>query len=209
MIVTEIIELSKSRSKVYIDQQFAFVLYKGELRLYHVREGQELAERDYCTIIEEVLPKRAKLRAMNLLKTREYTTEKLRRKLAQGFYPESIIEQALDYVASYHYTDDLRFAVSYISGHENTRSRRRIEQDLTRKGIAQETLARAWQEWEEQGGEQNEEEMIRKLLEKKEYDPESADGKSWQKMYAFLARKGYDTDKISKVLKADFRSTYT
>ena len=209
MVVTQIIELSKSRSKIYIDQEFAFVLYKGELRLYHVREGQEITEKDYRSIMEEVLPKRAKLRAMNLLQAREYTTDQLRRKLEQGLYPGTIIEQALDYVASYHYTDDLRFAVSYITGHETTRSRRRIEQDLMKKGISKETLEKAWQKWEDQGGEQDEEEMIRKLLEKKGYDPQSADGKTWQKMYAFLARKGYDTDKISKVLKADFRSTYT
>ena len=74
MLVTQVTELSKSRSKVYIDQEFAFVLYKGELRLYHIKEGQQLSEEDYRTIMQEVLPKRAKLRAMNLLQGREYTT---------------------------------------------------------------------------------------------------------------------------------------
>ncbi|MGN1146672.1 MAG: regulatory protein RecX, partial [Acetatifactor sp.] len=64
MIVTQIVEMSKTRSKIYIDQEFAFVLYKGELRLYHICEGQEIAWEDYRTIMEEVLPKRAKLRAM-------------------------------------------------------------------------------------------------------------------------------------------------
>ena len=72
--MTKIEELSKSRSKVYIDQEFAFVLYKGEFRLYHVREGEAIEPCDYETIMKEVLPKRAKLRAMNLLKSREYTT---------------------------------------------------------------------------------------------------------------------------------------
>ena len=47
MLVTQVTELSKSRSKVYIDQEFAFVLYKGELRLYHIKEGQQLSEEDY------------------------------------------------------------------------------------------------------------------------------------------------------------------
>ena len=44
MLVTQVTELSKSRSKVYIDQEFAFVLYKGELRLYHIKEGEELVK---------------------------------------------------------------------------------------------------------------------------------------------------------------------
>ena len=95
MLVTQVTELSKSRSKVYIDQEFAFVLYKGELRLYHIKEGQQLSEEDHRTIMQEVLPKRAKLRAMNLLQGREYTTAQLRTKLQQGFYPAEIIEQAI------------------------------------------------------------------------------------------------------------------
>ena len=102
MKVTQIVEISKTRSKIYIEQEFAFVLYKGELRLYHVREGEELSEENYFKIMEEVLPKRAKLRAMNLLKDREYTTAQLRTKLRQGFYPENIIEEALSYVSSFH-----------------------------------------------------------------------------------------------------------
>ena len=127
MRVTHIEELSKSRSRVFIDGEFAFVLYKGELRLYHVVAGEELSQKDYQIIMGQVLPKRAKLRAMNLLKGREYTTRQLYDKLKSGDYPEEIIKEALDYVESFHYTDDLRYAVSYISGHETTRSRRRIE----------------------------------------------------------------------------------
>ena len=115
MLVTQVTELSKSRSKVYIDQEFAFVLYKGELRLYHIKEGQQLSEEDYRTIMREVLPKRAKLRAMNLLQGREYTTAQLRTKLQQGFYPAEIIEQAIVYVAGFHYIDDLRYAVDDIT----------------------------------------------------------------------------------------------
>ena len=125
MLVTQVTELSKSRSKVYIDQEFAFVLYKGELRLYHIKEGQQLSEEDHRTIMQEVLPKRAKLRAMNLLQGREYTTAQLRTKLQQGFYPAEIIEQAIAYVAGFHYIDDLRYAVDYITYHEDSRSKRR------------------------------------------------------------------------------------
>ena len=115
MTVTRIEELSKSRSRVYIDDQFAFVLYKGELRLYHLREGEEIALQDYETILGEILPKRAKLRAMNLLKSRDYTVSQLRQKLEQGGYPEAVAEEALGYVESFHYTDDLRYAVSCFS----------------------------------------------------------------------------------------------
>lgn len=203
MRVTQVVELSKSRSKVYIEQEFAFVLYKGELRLYKIKEGEELDEKDYRTIMTEVLPKRAKLRAMNLLKSREYTTAALRTKLKQGFYPDEVIEEALAYVASYHYTDDLRYAVSYMNCHEQDKSRRRIEQDLLGKGIDKKTLEEAWLQWEEQGGEKDEQSMIAKLMEKRHYDATTATLQEQQKMFGFLMRKGFSAEQIGKALRAD------
>lgn len=204
MKVTQIVELSKSRSKVYIEQEFAFVLYKGELRLYKIREGEEIDEKDYQMIMKEVLPKRAKLRAMNLLKSREYTTASLRTKLKQGLYPDEIIEEALAYVASYHYTDDVRYAVGYMNCHEQDKSRKRIEQDLLKKGIDKKTLEEAWNQWEEQGGEMDESGMITKLMEKKHYDANTASMQEQQRMYGFLMRKGFSHEQIRKALRTEF-----
>lgn len=201
MTVTAIREITKSRVLVSVDETFAFVLYKGELRLYHIKEGEPLKEEDYRTIMEEVLPKRAKLRAMNLLQGREYTTSQLRTKLQQGFYPPKIIEQAIDYVAGFHYIDDLRYAVDYITYHEDSRSRRRIEQDLQGKGILAATIEEAWQVWRENGGKQDEQAMIRELLHKKHYNTEGeTDWKERQKIYAFLARKGFSAEAIRKAI---------
>ena len=200
MRVTQIEELTKSRSRVYVEEEFAFVLYKGELRSYHIVVGEELAPEDYETIMDQVLPKRAKLRAMNLLKSREYTKKQLHDKLKDGGYPEQIVSEALSYVASFHYIDDLRYAVAYISGHESTRSRRRIEQDLLGKGIDQDTLERAWAEWEDQGGTQDEQAMIRELLKKRGYDPETADRKEIQRQGAFLMRRGFSGESVRKAL---------
>lgn len=196
MRVTQIVEISKSRSKVYLDQESPFVLYKGELRLYHIKEGEELADSDYQVILQEILPKRARLRSMNLLKSRDYTAHQLRIKLKQGFYPENVIEDALAYVESYHYIDDARYARDYITYHECSKSRMRITQDLHTRGISDSVIENAFQEWGELGGRQDERVMIRKLLDKKHYDPEKADFKEYQKIYAYLCRKGYSSQSI-------------
>jgi len=203
MTVTAIEELSKARSKVYIDDEFAFVLYKGELRTYHICVGEIIAPGDYDKIYKEVLPRRAKLRAMNLLARREYTVKQLSEKLKEGFYPREVIDEALRYVESFRYTDDFRYACDYIAGHEDTRSRKRIEQDLLRKGIDSSTLERAWAKWEEQGGSQDEEAMIRALLKKRGYDVERADIRERQKTFAFLVRKGFSAGVVCKALKTD------
>lgn len=207
MIITGITELSRTRSRIEIDHQFAFVLYKGELRHYHLQEGEEIKEADYNTIMQEVLPRRAKLRCMNLLKNREYTTQQLHAKLAQGGYPESAIEEALSYVASFHYTDDLRYATDYITSHESTRSRRRIEQDLYSKGIPQDIVEQAWAEWQALGGEQDESAMICTLLTKRGYNPDTADFKEKQRVFAYLMRKGYSSESIRHAM-AGFSGDY-
>lgn len=204
MTVTRIEELSKSRSRIFVEEEFAFVLYKGELRSYHIRQGEEIEQEDYDKIMTEVLPRRAKLRAMNLLKNREYTVKRLHDKLKDGGYPEKIIEEALAYVESFHYTDDLRYAVNFISRYENSRSRRRIEQDLLNRGIERNTLERAWAEWEEQGGSQDEWGMMQNVLEKRHFCPESAEQRERQKMYGFLTRRGFSPELVRKaVLGAD------
>ncbi len=200
MTVTQIEECSRSRSRVFIDEEFAFVLYKGELRSFRIRQGEELDETRYRQIMTQLLPKRAKLRAMNLLKSREYTVKQLADKLKEGGYPRKIIEEALAYVAGFHYTDDLRYAVNFILRHESSRSRRRIEQDLLGKGIDRQTLEKAWGEWEEQGGSQNEDEMVGALLAKKGFDPETAQLKERQRMYGFLMRKGFSQEAVRRAV---------
>ena len=204
MVVTEIKELSKSRSKIVLDQEFAFVLYKGELRQYGIKLGQDLSEETFDEIMTEVLPKRAKLRAMNLLKSRAYTTAQLRMKLQQGGYPEAIIAKALAYVASFRYIDDLQYAVDFITDNDQRKSRIRMEQDLRGKGISAEIIEQAWLEWQKNGGSQDEAAMIEVLLRKKNYDPEQADMKALQRMYAFLMRKGFSVESINRALHKDF-----
>lgn len=203
MKVTRVEELTKSRSRIFIDEEFAFVLYKGELRTFRIREGEEMEAACFQAIMTETLPKRAKLRTMNLLKTKDYTVKQLRDKLESGGYPEAIIEEALAYVENFHYTDDLRYAVGFISSHEGSRSRRRIEQDLLERGIDKATLEAAWTQWEEQGGSRDERAMIHALLDKKRFDPERADQRERQKMYRLLVRKGFPGDLVRRAVLFD------
>lgn len=206
MRVTRIEELTKSRSRIIVDEEFAFVLYKGELRTFHICEGEDIAQTDFHTIMTQLLPRRAKLRAMNLLQAKDYTVKQLRDKLKGGGYPETVVEEALTYVGRFRYTDDLRYAVGFISSHEGSRSRRRIEQDLLGKGIDRTTLEKAWLQWEEQGGSQDEQAIIKALLEKKHFDPERADEKERRRMYGFLMRKGFSGGQVRKAVLLDASS---
>lgn len=200
MIVTQIAEASNSRRKIYLDGQFAFVLYKGELRKFHIKEGQELPPESYQEITAKILPKRAKLRCMNLLQSRDYTRKQLADKLAQGEYPQECIDEAIAYVESYGYLDDLRYAKDFIEYHISSKSRNRMEMDLMRKGIGRDLIRQAFEELDELGVEQDEAAMIRDLLNKKKYCAETATRQEQQRMYAFLYRRGFHADVIAREL---------
>lgn len=203
MTVTQLAEMGKGRYKVYIEERPAFALYRGELNRLGIREGEEITQECLREIREEILPLRAKKRAMNLLQKREYTAASLREKLRDGEYPEECIEEAIAYVESYGYVDDLRYARDFIVYNMERKSRMRIEQDLMRKGICKDTIRAVFEELEEDGMRQDEVSMIRSLLEKKKYDAKTADGQEKQRMYAFLYRKGFHADAINRALLLD------
>lgn len=206
MTVTKITEISSSRMQITIDEEFAFVLYKGELRLYHLQEGEEISEEVYQEITETVLPKRAKLRAMNLLKTKAYTVKQLTDKLKGGGYPDEIIKEAIDYVTSFGYLDDRMYASDYIEYHKEKKSRAKIFNSLMQKGIPREIIADVWEENAGEEAKKLEQEQIFSLMKKKNFDPSKATYEEKQKFSAFLYRKGFQIDTIRCALLLDITS---
>lgn len=206
MIVTEIVEISKKQSRVCVGHDLCFVLYKGELRQYGIAEGEELAEETCRKLLEELLPRRAKLRAMNLLQSRDYTERQLQDKLRDGGYPETVVFQALEYVKSFHYIDDLRYAGDYLAAFAGRKSLRRMEQDLQQKGIPKAVIEQAVTAWQEQDGGQDELQMACALLEKKHYDRAACDRKQQQRLYNFLMYRGFSSEVIRKALRTDLES---
>ena len=198
-IVTGITAFSKGRCKIEIDGRFRFVLYKGELRTYHIKEGERLSDDFLKEILSEVLPKRAKLRSMNLLKGREYTEYQIRDKLKQGLYPEDIVEDALAYVRSFGYLDDLRYAEHFIESRKDQKSKKEIYALLCSKGVPPEQIREAFESCYPEEGEQD---AIRRILEKKRVDPEHASGEELRKLCGYLSRKGFRYEEISRALKA-------
>lgn len=201
-IVTKIEELDKKRSKIYINQEFAFVLYKGEIRQYKIKIENEIDNHTYNVIRDEILPKRAKKRCLNLLQKRPYTECKLREKLVEGYYTQDIIEEAIHYVKSFHYIDDYEYACQYIFYHKESETRKKIEEKLMIKGISKEILNQAFDDSYDDAEEQQEIELqqAKKLLEKKKYNPETMDWKEKKKIYAYLARKGITSSIIGKAM---------
>lgn len=203
MTVTDITPITKSRYRIVLDEELTFVLYKGEMNRLHIRRGEEIMEDTYLRIFHEILPKRAKLRCMNLLQSKDYTHRQLEDKLKQGDYPKEIIDEAIAYVESYGYVDDEKYVRNFIEYNSDKKSRIRIENDLMRKGIRRELIGKVFDELQESGTEIDEITMIQNLLNKKNYNSQSATDEERRKMYAFLSRKGFRSDVIGRALLLD------
>lgn len=206
MTVTGITEVSKSRVKIEIDHEFAFVIYKGELRTYGIKENQEIKDADYQEIKEKILPKRARLRAMNLLTKRTYTTYQLADKLRIGGYSEDIIADAIAYVASFGYINDEQYARDFIEYNMEQKSKIRIFNDLQKKSISKDIIQEAWELTVGDSSKKLEIEQIIKLLQKKKFSAETVDYAEKQKIMAFLYRKGFSMETIRNVLSLDITS---
>ncbi len=198
MRVTKIEPVTKTRYKVFLDGQFAFVLYKGELSRYQIALDAEVEKDTVDRILEETVLKRAKLRAMHLLTDMDRTESQLRTKLKQGLYPDEIVEQALNYVKSFGYVEDENYAKRFVDSKKSVKSRKEIYAALCQKGIAKETIERAVEACYEEEGEQ---EAIRRILEKKHFFDKQATEAERTKIYGYLMRKGFRCEDIRQVIQ--------
>lgn len=200
MIITDVIELNKKKYKIYVDHEFAFVLYKGEFHKYRLKKDAVITEEVYRELTQEVLPKRAKLRAMHLLTQRPYTEQKLREKLMEGLYSPESTEAAIAYVKSFGYLNDKSYAEDYITYHISTQSRRVMEQKLLSKGINAKIIAECMEEVGTQECMDAEQQQIRQLFFKKYKGCFPADNNERAKMINFFARKGYSVTSVKHAL---------
>ena len=142
---------------------------------------------------------RAKRRALHILERSDRTEQELRDKLAKNYLPE-VVDAAVEYVKSYHYIDDHRYAVNYLNSRGKVRSSRQVEQELLyKKGVSKAVLEAAREEAEPQ----DEREQIRRWMEKKHIDPAAADQSELRRFYQFLMRRGFRSSDILTELLLD------
>lgn len=199
MIVTKTEPVTRSRSRIYVDERCWCTLYNKELFRYQLREGDALSDSVYQEIMEEVLLKRAKRRVLYLLRSMDRTEQQLRQKLKEGDYPQEIIDTAIAYVQQLHYQDDRRYASTYVDYRKKNKSRMQLKQELYRKGIPADMTKEILEEYSPD----EEREAIRGWLRRKGYDPAEATPEAQRKMYGFLMRKGFRMEDVLAAMRVE------
>lgn len=137
-----------------------------------------------------------------LLSQRDYTSARLRDKLLGSGFEEEIADEVIESLKEAHYIDDARYARNFLEAHRGDRSRLRIRKDLEDRGVPSDIISEAVREEFEESGDAAEIRQIRKLMEKRKFDPESADWNEKQKVQAYLYRKGYAASAVRAAMDA-------
>lgn len=199
VMVQSVEMLAGGKRRLVLDNGEVWILYRGEVHKLELVEGTVLSAGQYETIRTELLGKRVKKRVMHLLERMDRTEAQLRRKLTEGEYPPDLIEAAIDYVRSYHYVDDARYADCYVHLHGGTKSRGRLLMELQNKGVDREVAEQVLASGDD---ERDEPAMIQSLLEKRRYDPQEASPQEKRRMYGYLMRRGFRSSDVCRALES-------
>jgi regulatory protein len=147
-------------------------------------------------------------RALDMLEARARATTELRRLLIKKGEPEADVDAAIERLIAAGLLDDANFARMYTRSKAlgAGMSRRRLQQELTKRGVTKELSAVAIDEVfvDEAVDEMA---MIERVARKKlrtlsKVDPATRK----RRLYAFLARRGYDADDIARVMRLALES---
>lgn len=196
MTVAAIIPVDKRKSKVLLEEGFAFVLYRGELEQFGIQEGEELGEDTFHRLLTEILMDRAKERALYLLGASAKTESWMRRKLSGEGYPAEAVDYALNVLKEYHYIDDRAYTEAFIRFTCGKKSLRQIEFELQQKGVSKELIRSVLEEFPV-----DEEESARGLLVKRLKGRTEITREERNRLAGYLSRKGYSLDVINRVIR--------
>jgi regulatory protein len=126
------------------------------------------------------------------------TEAQLRSKLLQKEYPAEVVEDALSYVKSFGYINDVNYAKRFVEWRKVNKSKREIYAALIRKGLEKDMIEAAL---EECYSSDDAIETIQRLVQKKHFSTEYSTEEEKKKICNYLLRKGFYYEDIRKVLQ--------
>lgn len=145
---------------------------------------------------QEIL--KAKKRAMLILQHNDRTEWELTDKLLKAGFSEEAVSEAVEYVRSFHYIDDERYAKRFVEIYHESRSIKRLRQDLYKRHVADDYIESALQNID-----YDDSIALRRQLEKLKIDKKNISELSYeerQKIVAKLYRKGFSVGNINNIL---------
>ena len=146
MLVTDVVK-NKHNDKysVFIDGDFAFSLSMGDILFFKLEEGNEVSQKTYDYIKNEVVLIKAKNRAASFLGSSKKTEKAVFDKLIESGYDEEICEKVVEELKNYGYINDLDYALSFIDDRLrlNPKGIYGLKTELRQKGVKESVIEKA------------------------------------------------------------------
>ncbi len=196
MLITRIEKGNGKRHRVFADEQFLFSLYNQELKQFNIKDNCDIDEAIVTEILDTVIYKRARERALFLLERRPLSVQAMRDKLFRNEYPISIIDRVIDFLINYHYLDDLEFVSMYVNTYSFNKSKRQLEFNLKQKGIAKNIIDTYFAE-----NDFSERDCFDKQYHRYIRGKNLQDYLTRQKVFQYFYRKGFSSSLIESYMK--------
>jgi regulatory protein len=184
-----------NRVSIYLDGEFAFGLSRIVAAWLHV--GQELSAEKITSLHAEDTQETAYQQALKFLNFRQRSQAEVERNLKDHQFPEEVIAGVIDRLGSSSLLDDDRFAHTWVENRSEFRPRgkRLLRMELRQHGLQDEAIEAAIQNVDE--GELAYQVGLKQARKLRDLDR----NQFRQKMYGFLARRGFDYEYISTVVE--------
>jgi regulatory protein len=149
-------------------------------------------------------PKRSTYtRALDMLEARARGVVELRRLLIRKGEPEAEVDDAIQRLQRSGLLNDDNYARQFARSKALGAglSRRRLQQELTKRGVSRDVAEPAIEAVFDEEGVDEEASIERVARKKLRMLTKADDDTKRRRLYAFLARRGYDNDDISRVMR--------
>jgi regulatory protein len=203
--ITSIVRQKKdnARASIFLDEEFAFGVCDRTVEEFRLRKGdyidRELFEKisDFDFLVE------AKRIALAYLNYRARSEKEIRERLQKEDVPEPIVLRVLEFLKEQNMVDDEAWSRSFVNDQlvRKPVSSKQLAFGLKQKGVPKEIIEETISNL---NAEESDEARARQAAEKRwtrilrtETDPR----KQKQKLYTFLAGRGFSFDTINEVYK--------
>ena len=206
MLVTAIVTNPRrnGRFDVHVDGSIAATLSVEAIERLKIAIGTVVDAPIEAALAREAAIVTTYDRALNMIALRARSATELRRLLVRKGEPSEIVDVAIERLLRAGFLDDSSFARQFARSKAVGAglSRRRVQQELARRGVARETaesaIAEVFAEEQLDDAETIDRVARKKLKSLARLDPQV----QRRRLYAFLARRGYEVDDIARTVRA-------
>lgn len=195
MKITDVVpqKRNKNRVSVFVDGEYSFSLDSADALRLGVKIDAEITEKDIEIYNLESNLSKAKEKAFDITARKLVTEKELRQKLCDKGYDKMICDIVIDMMCEYNYIDDYNYCTSFF---EHAKSKgwgiMKIRSELRKKGVSDEILSEALEEFED-----SPEDRIYEILERRFDADDLKDFKEKQRAVRFFASRGFGFDSIN------------